>query len=355
MLQSILEKQFLDNSVLDYLISLVILVLGFLVVLAIRRVILSRIEKLLANVSTVVREFIVESVRKSLLPLLFLGVLYVSLSGLTFKPAIERGIQVTGMALFIIIAVRFLTAIIDALIKGYVMRKDEDPARLQGMRGMLVLIHFFIWAFGILYFLDNLGHNVTALIAGLGIGGIAIGLAAQAVLGDLFSYFAIFFDRPFQVGDFIIVGDFLGVVEYTGIKTTRVRSLGGEQIIFSNTDLTNSRVRNYKRMAERRVVFRFGVVYQTSAEHLKRLPALVKDIIEAIPGTRFDRAHFFSFGDFSLVFEVVYYVLGADYNLYMNIQQTINLRIKEICEEQGIEFAYPTQTLFLKTEGKEAF
>jgi len=139
----------------------------------------------------------------------------------------------------------------------------------------------------------------------------------------------------------------LGTVEYTGIKTTRIRSLSGEQLIFSNTDLTNSRVRNYKRMDQRRVVFKLGVVYQTPLEKLKIIPGVIEKIIKSVKDTTFDRAHFFSYGDFSLVFEVVYYVIGSDYNKYMDINQEINFAIKKAFEEKGIEFAYPTQTLFL--------
>ncbi len=195
--------------------------------------------------------------------------------------------------------------------------------------------------------LDNLGVKISAVVAGLGIGGIAVALAAQAFLGDLFSSFAIFFDKPFEVGDFIIVGDKLGVVEYIGIKTTRLRAIGGEQLIFANHDLTNSRIHNFKKMERRRVVFNLGVIYQTSAEQLRKIPLIVKDIITKQPDVAFDRGHFASFGDFSINFEFVYFVEGADYNKYMDIQQTINLSIYEAFENERIEFAYPTQTLFV--------
>ena len=140
----------------------------------------------------------------------------------------------------------------------------------------------------------------------------------------------------------------MGSIEDIGIKTTRIRSLGGEQLVFSNTDLTNSRVRNYKRMEKRRVVFKLGVTYQTSLQQLKEIPLIITGIIKNINDTAFDRAHFSSYGDFSLIFEVVYYVIGSDYNKYMNIQQEINLEIMEEFEKRRIEFAYPTQTIFLE-------
>jgi len=185
------------------------------------------------------------------------------------------------------------------------------------------------------------------VVAGLGIGGVAVALAAQAVLGDLFGYFVIFFDKPFEIGDFIIVGDKMGAVEQIGIKTTRLRAIGGEQLVFSNKDLTDSRVHNFKKMERRRVVFKLGVIYQTPSEKLKAIPQIVKSIIEKQNDATFDRGHFATYGDFSLDFEFVYYVTGADYTKYMDIQQAINMAIFETFEREKIEFAYPSQTLFV--------
>lgn len=202
----------------------------------------------------------------------------------------------------------------------------------------------------ILLVLDNLGINVSALVAGLGIGGVAIALAVQNILGDLFASLSIVLDRPFEVGDFIVVGDHMGAVEHVGLKTTRVRSLSGEQLVFANGDLLGSRIRNFKRMAERRVVFTIGVTYQTSAADLEHTSAMLRDIVTAEPGVRFDRAHFRSCDESALTFEVVYYVLDPDYNRYMDIQQRINLEIVRRFEAQGIDFAYPTRTLYVRPE-----
>jgi len=164
----------------------------------------------------------------------------------------------------------------------------------------------------------------------------------------MFSYATIYLDRPFEIGDFIIIGEYMGTVEHIGVKTTRIRSLSGEELILANTDLTNSRVRNYKRMTSRRVVFQFGITYETSLQQLKEIPNLIAEIVKNIEGTTFERTHFFSYGDFSLIFEVVYYVNGSDYTTYMDIQQEINLHIKEEFEKRGIKFAHPTQTIYLK-------
>ena len=212
------------------------------------------------------------------------------------------------------------------------------------------LVRMILWAAILLMALDNLGIDITALIAGLGVGGIAVALAVQNLLGDLFASLSIVFDKPFVVGDFIIVDDFLGEVEHIGLKTTRLRSLSGEQVIFSNNDLLQSRIRNYKRMYERRVVFALGVTYQTSHEVLKKIPEIIKEVIHAQKNVRFDRSHFKNYGDSSLNFENVYFVTASDYNMYMDIQQAINLEIYRRFEEAKIEFAYPTQTLYVNKE-----
>jgi small-conductance mechanosensitive channel len=207
-----------------------------------------------------------------------------------------------------------------------------------------------VWAFALLLGLDQLGFNVTALVAGLGIGGIAVALAMQNILGDLFASAAIVLDKPFLVGDFIVVGERAGSVEKVGLKTTRVRSLSGEQLVFANSQLLNSEIRNFKRMQERRIAFGIGVTYETPLEKLREIPGWLKAAVEAQPKARFDRAHFKEYADFSLNFEIVYYVLSPEFNVYMDTQQAINLAIFEKLAAEGVQFAYPTRTLFIKQE-----
>lgn len=207
-----------------------------------------------------------------------------------------------------------------------------------------------VWSFALLLGLDQLGFDVTALVAGLGIGGIAVALALQNILGDLFASAAIVLDKPFMVGDFIVVGDRAGSVEKVGLKTTRVRSLSGEQLVFSNTQLLNSEIRNFKRMQERRIAFGIGVTYETPLEKLRAIPGWLKAAVEAQPKARFDRAHFKEYADFSLNFEIVYYVLSPEFNVYMDTQQAINLAVFEKFGAEGVQFAYPTRTLYLKQE-----
>lgn len=227
-------------------------------------------------------------------------------------------------------------------------RVDEDASSattisVLGYAGRVVL-----WSAIVLMALANLGHEITPLLAGMGVGGIAVALAAQNILVDLFASLAIALDKPFAIGDFVIVGDMLGTIEHIGLKTTRIRSLSGEQLVFSNSDLLNSRIRNFKRMYERRVVFGFGVIYQTPYEKLAAIPGMVREIIEAQDQARFDRSHFARYGESSLEFETVYHVLVPDFNVYMDVQQAINLEIFRRFRADGIEFAYPTRTLYVQ-------
>ena len=229
-----------------------------------------------------------------------------------------------------------------------------DP-QLRGSLDVLMFVAYVIvFSIVVLLALDNLGVNITALVAGLGIGGIAIALAVQTVLGDLFASLSITLDKPFEVGDFLILGDVLGTVERIGIKSTRLRSLSGEQIIISNGDLLSSRLRNYKRMYERRVVFQTRVVLNTPIEKVRELPQLIRGIVEAQPRTRFDRCHFMSFGEYSLDFETVYFVLSPDFNVYADTQQAINLAIFETLAAREIEIALPARTSIVRNVGAAA-
>jgi len=247
------------------------------------------------------------------------------------------------------------TALVNYALSRY--RKsveDEDPGAATAMGALSFLSRLAVWAVITLIALDTLGIDITALVAGLGVGGIAVALAVQNVLGDLFGSLAIILDKPFVVGDFIIVGDSMGTVEHVGLKTTRVRSLSGEQLVIANSDLLSSRIRNYKRMQERRIVFQVGVVYGTPSEKLARIPEIIRNAIETRDNTRFDRSHFSTFGGSALNYETVYFMTVPDYNAYMDTQQAINLELYERFEEEGVEFAYPTQTLFVRNEGAAA-
>ena len=245
---------------------------------------------------------------------------------------------------------------------GFWIRRKVERARAADPDGAtaLSLIGFgaraLLWIFILLLGLDQLGFDITALLAGLGVGGIAVALATQNVLGDLFASLSIVLDKPFVVGDFIVLDNLRGTVERVGIKTTRIRSLDGELLVVANADLLKSRIHNYRHMHERRVLFSVGVTYGTPNEKVERLPQWLREAVESQQGTRFDRAHFKEYGDSALMFEIVFYVLSRDYNTYMDVQQAINLAIFARFAREGVDFAYPTRTLHIAggLTGREA-
>ena len=345
-MNEILNKVFLMNTVRDYIICFASLLAGFIVLKAARLIIVRRLKALAEKTATKLDDMAVSLLSNRIFPLLYLGVFYISIRALTLSSAVFRIVKTTGTAVLTVFAVGMIISAIAFFIDKFWVSRDER-VRKEGLSGMMTTIKVVVWSAALLFFLDNIGIEITSVLAGLGIGGVAIALAAQAVLGDLFSYFSIFFDRPFEVGDFVIVGEYMGTVEYIGMKTTRIRALGGEQVIFSNSDLTNSRVKNYKRMLQRRVVFKVGVTYETPTEKLKIIPEVIKKAVEDAGNTVFDRSHFFSFGDFSLDFETVYYVKSGDYGKYMDAQQKINMTLKKEFEQRLIDFAYPTQLVYL--------
>lgn len=349
----ILNTSFYDNTLSSWLIALSVAVTIAVVLRIVQALGVRYLARLAARTETTWDDAFVELLRHTkglflLIIALFAGALLLTL------PEHVRGITkaVTVVALFIQAGI-WLNSVILFWVEGYRKRKlKEDPASVTTMSAVSFVGRMVLWSVILLLVLDNMGMNVTALVAGLGVGGIAVALAMQNILGDLFASLSIVLDKPFTLGDFLIIDDYMGSVEHIGLKTTRVRSLSGEQLVFSNADLLSSRIRNYGRMFERRVVFNIGVTYQTPREKLIKIPTIIREAVEGQEKTRFDRSHFKEYGDFSLAFESVYYVLVADYNIYMDIQQAINLRIHERFEEEAIEFAYPTQTLHLVRQGQ---
>jgi len=343
-----LQTDFLENPVWRWFLALAVLFLVGFVLRVVMRHVIARLKTYVAKTPSRFDDLIVELLEKTRLLFILIVSLYAGSLILSLPEAADRVLNILFILALLLQAGYWGDAVVTFWIRRSVRQKvEEDAVTATSLAALGFLAKLLIWGVIVLLALENLGIDITALIAGLGIGGIAIALAIQNILGDLFASLSIIVDKPFVIGDFIIVGEWMGTVERIGLKTTRVRSLSGEQIIFSNSDLLGSRVRNYKRMYERRIVFPFGVTYQTPPDVLEGISATVREIIEAQPDVRFDRCHFKSFGDFSLDFETVYYVLVPEYTVYMERQQAINLAIMRAFEQQGIEFAYPTQTLYV--------
>ena len=352
-LLEVMDSQFLGNTFQDYLVSAAVF-LGVSVGMPIaKRVVLRHLKTFTEATKNDYDDLFHDLLRRFVGPFVYLfTALYFGTLSLSLPGNLSRLLYGFFVVILAIKVAQILQETARFVIRKWTERTvKEDPTSAAMLKNMTWVVRIMIWVATLLFIFDNLGVNITAFVASLGIGGVAIALAAQAVLGDAFSSFAIFMDKPFQVGDFIIVGDLLGTVEHVGFKTTRIRSLGGEQLIFSNTDLTSSRIKNYKRMQERRIVFSIGVIYQTPIEKVKALPQMIRRVVEEHKNARFDRAHFKSFGDFALIYEVVLIVLRPDYATYMDVQQSINFRLMEEFKKAEIEFAYPTQQLYVtKTE-----
>ncbi len=344
-MNNFLDTIFWGNTVRVWAYALGIVIVLFIVAKLVQVIVVKRIRKFSEKSANTFDDVIVRVIEKTGMPLAFILSFYAGFRYLAVPPRVTQVVHVAILIITVFFIIRTISIFLSYFFLKFSKAKSGNEVQIRQTKGILFLIQIVLWILGIIFLIDNLGYDITTIVAGLGIGGIAIALAAQTILGDLFSYLVIFFDKPFEIGDFIIIDDKMGTVEYVGIKSTKIRALSGEQLILSNTDLTNSRIQNYKRMEKRRVVFSFGVEYETPPEKLKAISATVKGIIEKEGKVQFDRAHFASFGDSSLNFEVVYNVLSADYNTYMDIHERINLALVEAFHRDGIGFAYPTQKL----------
>ena len=347
-----IDQPFIYNNTWQVVLTAVIaFFISFFVLKLFKFYVIKKLEKLSKKTRTDLDDLIVSLLDKVGWSFYVIVSLYIALNFLTLPVIVVKIVYYLLLVVLVYYAIKILQGFIDYFTHQIIIKRQVEEKKKNIDTSLIDLLNkaakATLWVVAILLTLHNFGYNISALIAGLGIGGIAIAFALQNVLSDIFASFSIYFDKPFQTGDFIVVGDDMGVVERIGIKSTRLRTLQGEELVISNKELTESRVHNYKKMRKRRVVFKFGVTYETPLAKLKKIPGIVKDIINKIPLAEVDRVHFHEFGDFSLVFEVVYYIKSSDYNTYMDIQQDINLKIMERFKKLGIEMAYPTQTIYL--------
>ncbi len=325
-------------------------VLTYLAVMVIKSIILKKLKKLASKSKTKFDDNLIAGVEGIRWPLYFFLSLYVALQFTKAPVFLEKTTFYALITVATYYALKILQRFVDYSSEKIIekRREEEKTADVSLIKTLTKIFKALLGVVAVLLIISNLGYDITALLAGLGIGGIAIALALQNILEDIFSSFSIYFDKPFVIGDFIIVGDDLGVVKKIGIKTTRIQHLKGHELIISNKELMSTRINNYGKMEKRRISFKFGVKYETTVEKLEKIPCIVRDIIESIDLTEFSRTHFREFGDFNLVYEVVYFVETSDYGKYMDIQQAINLGILKKLQKESIEFAYPTQTVHLE-------
>ncbi len=352
-LENFFSISFFGNSVQDYLNFLILFALLLLSMKIFKFFILARLKSLAKKTQTDFDDFLFDAVDHFGWNFFIVLSLYIS----SFIIKLPKLLADFLFVLFILTLTYYSAKILGKLVK-YATKKiskiktgeeiGEDEKDILDL--IIKILEVFVWIFAILLLLSNFGINITALVAGLGIGGLAIAIALQSVLGDVFASFSIYFDKPFKKGDFITIGNDMGTVSKVGIKTTRIQTLQGEELVVSNKELTETRVHNFKKMEKRRIVFGFGVTYSTSTEKLKKIPEIVKSIISKTEKASIDRVHFKSFGDSSLLFEIVYYLDSNDYNQYMDAQQKINLAIKNEFEKEKIEMAFPTQTIHIASQ-----
>lgn len=344
-----LQEFYLGNKLQDWLIALLSLLLIFTVLKIIQTIVVRRLSKLAVSTSNQIDDLLIAILKQTKFFILLVASAYLASYSISLTPSTaELWKKIVILTLILQGGFWAGAGISFSFDKIIQKRAKADIASKTTITFLGFIARFVLWIIVLLLILDNLGVNITGLVAGLGIGGVAVALAVQNILGDLLASLSIVLDKPFVIGDFVVVDSLSGTIEHIGVKTTRIRSLSGEQIIFSNNDLLQTRIHNYKRMSERRIVFSFGVVYQTSLAKLQIIKAIVKDIIEKTNFARFDRVHFKEYGDSSLNFEVVYFITDRDYNLYMDVQEKINLEIFRRFADEKIEFAYPTRTVFIQ-------
>jgi len=343
-----------ELALTPYLSAIAIFLGLMLAFKVLQMVVIARLQTFSAKTITDVDDVVIGTLAGIHNWVIMLVALYLSLQFFTLPDLFDK--LLTGIVYFAVayqvieIALRFIEYVVTRFLE-----KDEDgdgivDANAATASNMIRLVsRIGLWSLGAIFVLSNLGIEVTSLIAGLGIGGIAIAFALQGVLGDLFASFSIYFDKPFRIGDFIVIGTDAGTVEKVGIKSTRIRTLQGEELVVSNTELTSVRVQNFKKMQERRIVSQFGITYETPPKLVQAVDGIVEEIFASIDGARLDRVHFTTFADSALIFELVYLVDSSDYTEYLNKQQRFNFALLDKFAALGIDFAYPTQTIYTKT------
>ncbi|MGC9394819.1 MAG: mechanosensitive ion channel family protein [Anaerolineae bacterium] len=348
-----LNYNIFDNTVLNWLIALGVAWLVTLALRIVRSVVSRWLSKRYEKTRLILDDFLYHASERTWIWLGLAAAIFTALALLKTQPDFAPMARAIALLLGLVQIALWGSSGINVYTSHRVEEAEEkDPSVATAMNAVSIIAKVLLWSLLLLMALDNIpGLEINTLIASLGVGSVAVALAVQNILEDLFAALSIAFDKPFEIGDFINVGDYRGTVEHVGIKSTRLRSLTGEQLVLSNSDLLNSRIRNFKRMKRRRSVFNLGVAVDTPYDKLKQIPDILREIVTAQPEIDFDRAHFTTFGNYTLDFEVVYFVSSPDYTLFMDTQQAINLEIYRRFEEEGIELPYPTQVVVVKPQG----
>lgn len=343
----LLQESYFGNTLHAYLVAFGIFVAALLFFQILKSRIFFKLDAWAKKTKTDADDELISILEKIPGVLYFFAALYFALQFIELLSTIEKTVEVISIILLIYWATKVASELIEYGLSKAAKSQNGKREKNTTYFALTLIAKIILWSTGLLLILSNLGVNISALVASLGIGGIAIALAMQNILGDIFSSFSIYLDKPFEVGDYIVIGEHQGTVKKIGLKTTRIEALQGEEIVISNNELTSTSIQNFKRMKKRRVVFTIGVTYSTPHKVLKKIPKLLKDAMKSVKKTTFDRSNFKSFGASSLDFETVYYLESNDYKEYMNTQEKINLAVVEAFEKENIEIAFPTRTLYV--------
>jgi len=346
---AILDHELGKNTIFQYLIAVGILLLSVFILRIFKRVIIHKLKKLAKRTSAGFDDLLIAMVDAIGRPFYILLSFYIALRFIEVPFIVSNYLSNAILIFTIYYIVKAIQVLIDYWTHKLAIDEEDsleiDSSSAKFLRRILKAV---LWTIAIILAIQNLGYNISTLVTGLGIGGIAIAFALQNILGDIFASFSIHFDKPFQIDDFIVVGEEMGTVKSIGIKSTRLQALQGEELIISNRELTEAKVHNFKRMNKRRIVFSIGVAYETSTEKLKKIPDIIKKIGDKIDLVEIDRVNFKEFADFSLIFETVYFLNSTDFDIFVKAREQINLAIKDAFEKEKIEIAYPTQTILVK-------
>ena len=355
--QKYLEFSILGNSGQDYVSSLLIFAGSLIIFKLVQFIIIKKIELVTKKTETDIDDFLMGLIKSVKPPFYFLLSLYIASRFLVIKEVVTRFIDNIIFIVIVLQIVLILQRIIDYVATKVIQKttNDDETEKEKVEEEAVVrmvgrILKFVLWVVAILSVLSNMGINITSAIAGLGIGGIAIAMASKDVLSDIIASISIYVDKPFRVGQRIQTGTDVGTVEHIGIKTTRLRTPQGQELVISNTDMTTARIENFKKMKRRQIKLSLGVVYGLNAEKLEKIPAFIKEAIDKTEDAEFDRSHFAAYGDFSLNFETAYYVNSSDFKKYMDVQEKVNLAIYKKFEEEKIDFAFPTQTVIVNSD-----
>ncbi|MFQ3679166.1 MAG: mechanosensitive ion channel domain-containing protein [Pseudanabaenaceae cyanobacterium] len=352
MVSRLAQQTFLNNTWGSYATVVAVVLTGLLGIRLITGAVFPLLRRWAAATESLIDDALIQYGETYALPFAYGLVVYTGIQGLNLHPALDRLLDITVLATATLLVTRLLQLVVVNALRLWWQKNRGTTDPEASLHLLTPAIDIALWTIALIFFLQNLGLNLTGLLASLGVGGVALALASRSVFEDLFNYYTIVLDRPFEIGDFLVIdeSEFMGTVERVGVKSTRLRSLGGEELIFPNTYLTTHRLRNYRRMYHRRVCFHFGVEYNTPPDVLSSIPEMVRSIVEPIAGTRFERCHFYQYGNSSLDFETVYFVLDRDYNVYMDLHQQVCLGIYRAFTERGIPFALPTRTVHIQIE-----